>query len=130
MSEPGDLIGKVVLVGIALHRADGVFIRQAQVHGVVKQAAPETGVVIEDASTKQSFFLPPAFDQIHVAPPGVYRLKETEEEIVNPDFLTQWDVRLPEGANETTVDWQQSMDWRAGPNPADSHPKADESNAD
>ncbi len=129
MNEPDKLIGKAVLIGVTLFRADGEFIRQIQVHGTVKSAGADTGVIIEDSKTRKEFFLPPAYDHIHEAAPGVYRALGTGEEYVDPDFVTQWAVRLAEGANETDIDWQGAMDWRAGPPPEETNPKLDGSNA-
>ena len=120
MIEPSALVGKVILIGVALYRADGEFIRMTQVHGVVKKIESEAGIVIEEAETGKSFFLPPAYGDIHAAVPGVYRARDTEIEVVEPDFVTQWGVRLPEGADETTIDWQQGMEWRAAPPPPES----------
>jgi len=120
MIEPSALVGKVILVGVSLYRADGEFIRMTQVHGVVKKIDAEAGVVIKEAETGKEFLLPPAYDDIHAAVPGVYRARDTDLEVASPDFVTQWGVRLPEGADEATIDWQQGMEWRAAPPPPES----------
>ena len=117
MSDPAALVGRVILIGVSLHREDGVFLRRTQIHGVVKKIDPEAGVGIEEATSGEEFFLPPAFDHIHAAAPGIYRARDTSDAITDPDFITQWAVRLPPGANEATIDWQQPMDWQAGPAP-------------
>jgi hypothetical protein len=120
MDEPNALLGKVILIGVSLHRADGEFIRKTQLHGVVKALGPETGIVVEEDETGKEFYLPPAFTHIHPAVPGVYRARDTGAEVANPDFVTEWAATLPEGADETTIDWQRTQDWCAAPPPEES----------
>ena len=43
----------------------------------------------DDASP---FQLPPAPSVYYVAEPGEYRLRSTGELVVNPDFVTTWEV--------------------------------------
>jgi len=113
MNDPGALVGRVILIGVSVYRDDGVFLRKTQVHGIVKEIDPEAGVVVKEAVSGHEFYLPPAFAHIHAAPPGIYRARDTGDEIENPDFITQWAVRLPSAADEATIDWQQPMDWHA-----------------
>jgi hypothetical protein len=117
MNDPKLLIGKVILIGVSLYRADDTFIRKTQVHGVVKEFDPEAGIVIEDAATGREFYLPPALSHIHAAAPGVYRARNTGDEVTDPDFVTQWAVRLAAGADESTINWTEAMEWSAGPCP-------------
>ena len=117
MNDPAALVGRVIVIGVSLYRDDGVFLRNTQVHGVVKRIDSEAGVVIEEAGVGGEFFLPPAFGHIHAAAPGVYRARDTGDEITDPDFVTQWAVRLPAGADEAAIDWRQPMEWQAGPPP-------------
>ena len=49
-------------------------------------------MTIEVAGTEELFTLPADADGFLAARPGVYRLKDTGEEVVNPDFTTVWTV--------------------------------------
>lgn len=117
MEESDRFVGKVVLVGIQLYRHDGTYLRNTQIHGVISEVNPEQGIVFREALSGREFFLPPAFDYIHAAPPGVYRERDSGFEVENPDFVTQWAVLLPEGADETEIEWSNDMTWSAGPPP-------------
>ena len=125
MDNPNDLIGKVILLGVRLYRHDGNFIRNTQVHGVVKEINDEAGIVVQEAVTGTEFNMPPGFDHIYAATKGIYRSRETEDEVADPDFLTQWAVLLPDGADEDTIDWQQSMKWQPGPPPMEAQTGAE-----
>jgi hypothetical protein len=38
----------------------------------------------------ETFVLPPDLDALHPAQPGSYRLRQTGEIVVDPDFVTTW----------------------------------------
>jgi hypothetical protein len=92
------LIGKAVIIGVTYVDAKGETLRRDQMHGVVGRADPQEGVRIDLAGAKAGrvYWLPPHVSNFYPAKPGVYRLKETDEEVVDPDFLSTWTIQAPE----------------------------------
>lgn len=96
------LLGKTVLVGLTyVNDADQVT-RQVQMHGVIGLADAESGVRLDLKGVKagQTYWLPPQVDNFEPASPGVYRLRETGEEVVDPDFISTWTIHAPVTAND------------------------------
>jgi hypothetical protein len=102
-SEPPELdeelaarvIGKHLLVGLTFVTYGGDMIEQRQLHGIVEEITKESGIAIRrpDGSV---YRLPPDLRGIEEAPPGTYRLRETGEEVHNPDFLYTWTIYRPD----------------------------------
>ena len=87
-------IGKRILVGITYLKYSGELIEQKQFHGVVRKVS-QRGIELElpDGTT---YLLPPDSRGISEAPPGVYRLRSTGEEVVDPDFVCSWTSTRPD----------------------------------
>jgi hypothetical protein len=96
------LIGRTAVIGVTYVDANGDVVRRVQMHGVVGQADPKAGVRIDLAGTKTGrvYWLPPQVSNFYPAQAGVYRLKETDEEVVDPDFLSTWTIQAPEFADD------------------------------
>lgn len=90
--------GKYLLVGITYLDAEGVFLRQAQMHGVIESADPKHGfrVALRGARDGEFYTLPPDPRAFQPAAPGEYRLRESGETIVDPDLLATWTLYAPE----------------------------------
>ncbi|HUO07316.1 MAG TPA: hypothetical protein VM008_03220 [Phycisphaerae bacterium] len=88
-----DYIGKHLLVGLTYLDHDGAITRQLQLHGTITQICDE-GIFIEQPDGEE-FSLPPDPDSLRPAKPGEYRLRSTGEVVVNPDYLSNWEVRAP-----------------------------------
>lgn len=87
-----NLIGKTALIGISkLNHRDEV-LQQQQYVGVITSIGDLIHVRL---STGVDFTLPPDLSAFQPAPPGVYRLRSTGEEVENPDFTVSWTVRFP-----------------------------------
>ncbi|MFZ4766874.1 MAG: hypothetical protein ACOYMN_18130 [Roseimicrobium sp.] len=94
ISNLSELLGKTVLVGITRVDHKKELVSQYQFHGRVESL--DDGLVhIRVAGSGKDFTLPPdpsAFTRAH---PGRYRLRATDEVVVDPDFTSLWTVRAP-----------------------------------
>lgn len=89
------LVGKRLLVGLTYVRySSGELIEQRQLHGVVEAVGPQDILIRLPDGT--AFRLPPDLRGVEPAAPGVYRLRSTGEEVVDPDFLCRWTIRRPD----------------------------------
>ena len=84
------LIGKIILVGITYHTHENEFIEQKQLYGRVVEAN-ESLIRIEQ-SNGESFTIPSDLRSTQRARPGEYRLRSTGEVVVDPDFLSTWNL--------------------------------------
>lgn len=96
--ELGDaLVGCRVIIGLTYKTAGGEVKRREQLHGVVARAdASGVRVRLQGAREGEFYELPPHPSAFNVADPGVYRLRGTGEEIVDPDFVTTWTINAPD----------------------------------
>lgn len=88
------ILGKHVLIGLTYVKYSGETIANKQLHGIVEGISSQ-GITVRmaDGST---YLLPPDLRGIHEAPPGVYRLRSTGEEVENPDLLATWTITRPD----------------------------------
>ncbi|WP_165189569.1 hypothetical protein [Caulobacter soli] len=96
------LLGKRVIVGLTyVNDADEVT-RLVQMHGVVGLADSASGVRLDlqGAKAGETYWLPPQIDNFQPAAPGIYRFRETGEEVVDPDFISTWTIHAPATAND------------------------------
>ena len=93
----GSLLDAYVIVGITYLKADGSLDEQIQMHGRVSVAEAERGICIalEGKRVGESYWLPPVTRSFAPAPPGEYRLRSTDEVIVDPDFTSSWTITRP-----------------------------------
>src|SRR5262245_3105359 len=93
--DPAALLGKYVLIGITRVAADGVTVlEQGEHHGRIALVDPDDGIKVV-LSDGEVLTLPPNLDAFRPAAPGIYRLRSTGEEVVDPDFKTVWTIREP-----------------------------------
>lgn len=92
--DPYSLLGKYVLIGITREDAEGGFLEMTECHGRIALVDPDQGirVVLSDGEV---LTLPPDPDSFRDARPGVYRLRSTGEEVVDPDLTTVWTIQEP-----------------------------------
>jgi hypothetical protein len=92
------LVGKYVLVGVRVEDKRGAFRRDDQFHGIVLSADRRTGikVALRGSRDGQTKTLPPATNVWRPAEKGVYRLRSTGEEVVDPDFTATWQLIEPD----------------------------------
>ncbi len=89
------LIGSKVLIGLTFVSDAGE--EQVQMHGVVTEATPESGIEIalEGNRAGDTYRLPPDLRGFFPAPPGEYRLRSTGEVVIDPDFTANWTISRP-----------------------------------
>lgn len=87
------IVGKTILVGLTYLAQDGKLLSRQQLHGKIKSASP-AGILIElaGASAGETLNMPPALEVIRKADPGIYSLKETGEQVENPDYICTWTI--------------------------------------
>ena len=90
------LIGKYLLIGLTYYDSNGVETDRSQLHGVIKSASHE-GISIDLKGTRSGeiWNMPPSFEAIRPAKPGIYTLRATNETIENPDLLCTWAIHSP-----------------------------------
>lgn len=88
-----ELIGKVLLIGFTYYTHENVFIEQRQYWGTVIEANKNRICVKQ--KNGEVITLPPDLRSTKPAPAGEYRLRSTGEIIVNPDYLTTWNINKP-----------------------------------
>lgn len=90
------LIGKYVIAGFIHLEPDGTTVRKrVQVHGVITDAAPETGFILSLRGERagETMTLPPNPRAFTKASPGRYRLTGTGEVVWDPDYMSLWTVK-------------------------------------
>lgn len=96
-----DLLGKRVLVGLTCVDPDEDVLDKLQTHGVVVEAREDAILLVRDDGS--SFGLPPVYDLLVHAEPGVYTLHETGESIENPDFLASLRITINNPTNLAAI---------------------------
>ena len=94
------LIGKSIIVGLTFLNDDHKRIGKYQTHGVIKEITADglISIVREDMET---FQIPYDKNAIQKAEKGEYVEKETEKTIVNPDYLSVWEIIV---SDESVID--------------------------
>ena len=93
--DPNSLLGKYVLIGITRIAVDDTVLEQSEHHGRIALVDPDDGIKVV-LSDGEVLTLPPDLDSFHPAQPGIYKLRSTGEEVVDPDFTTVWTIREPD----------------------------------
>lgn len=89
-----DLINKTILIGLTYYTANNEFIEQKQFWGVVIESNEKH--ILVKLQNGEIFSLPPDLSSTRIAKPGEYRLRSTGEVVINPDYLTTWNVNRSE----------------------------------
>lgn len=91
------LLGKTVLIGITTLEADGTFVEQTQMHGVIEKA-DQHGIVVALKGKREgeTWNMPPDMRAMQPAKAGEYQLRSTGEIVANPDFTATWTVHKPQ----------------------------------
>ena len=88
------MIGKSVLVGKTII-VEGIEPQRVQFHGRIESADARRGLAIRRADNGELEWLPPDLRAYFAAEPGIYTLRSTGEEVVDPDYLANWTVEPP-----------------------------------
>jgi hypothetical protein len=86
------LVGARLLVGITLRTRDGTVVGQEQFCGRVLDVADGVVVVERPDAPAEPAVLPADPAGYEKAAPGRYVLATTGETVVDPDYVTTWDV--------------------------------------
>jgi hypothetical protein len=106
MPDYDELVGKTILLGLTFADSEGNVLERVQRHGVIDSADPERGVAVRFVAPGQPwdgelYRLPPNLASFSEAAPGAYRLRSTGETIVDPDFISSWEIRSPAPEDDT-----------------------------
>jgi len=88
------VLGKVILVGLTYLSVDGKVIEQQQFYGSVLSVHPRKGILLSLGGQRagEQYNLPPDTRSIEIASPGEYRLRATDEVVVDPDYMITFSV--------------------------------------
>lgn len=85
------LIGKYVLVGITVEDRRGAWRREEQYHGhIVRAEQGGIDLALCGRGAGETKLLPPVTNLFAPASKGVYTLRSTGEQVVDPDYTVQW----------------------------------------
>ena len=92
-----DYIGKVILVGITYEDEDGNELGRTQGYGLITRIT-ESGIFFEYQD--EEFSIPPDLSALEPAGPGIYQLKDTDDQVENPDFVSTWTLVTDKDAEQ------------------------------
>ena len=97
-SVAAELIGKTVLVGVTVNDKRGELKRHEQFFGRITSAEPRNGftIALQGLRAGETKILPPATEAFFKAPSGIYKLRSTGEEVVDPDYTSTWTLTQPD----------------------------------
>jgi hypothetical protein len=99
-SRSGDYIDKTVIAGITEFVTDENGTRKIakkyQIFGDIVRVSISEGIVLKLKNQKigEEFILPPDLTMLQPAPPGNYKFRSSKENIINPDYMTIWEVDI------------------------------------
>ena len=99
-SEAERFIGKHLLVGVTRCTRDDEVIGHEQFHGEIIRASRKDGIILRLLGSKEERWLPPDLSRLEAATPGEYRLKGSDEVVIDPDFFSTWTVYPSEREQE------------------------------
>lgn len=92
------LKGKVFLIGLTFVDQNEKLIEQYQTSGIVDELTND-GLLIFKKADGGFFKLPFDKETIRTAPKGEYREKSTGNIILNPDYITTWEIKIKQTDN-------------------------------
>jgi hypothetical protein len=97
------MVGKRIIVGVTLLSPAGELVERRQLVGVVTTIhAQSIEITLEDGTTYQ---MPPDCSGIEEAGPGDYRLGDSGQTVVDPDFTCAWTMQ----PSEDDPDWMERI---------------------
>ncbi len=89
------MIGARVVIGVTYHGVGDV--RPEQMFGTIESVDAVTGFkfILDGSRRGEAYRLPPQIDVFKPARPGEYRLKATDEIVIDPDYTTAWTFAKP-----------------------------------
>ncbi len=87
-------IDKYIIIGVTYFDTSSNEIEKTQMHGIIRSITSQAIEVELQGNRKGELWnMPPAFNFITPAKPGIYTLHTTGESIEDPDFISTWNVR-------------------------------------
>lgn len=94
-SRADEYIGKTVLLGVTYLDHEKKPVAQQQWVGTILTFSNKDGIRIRLRNSDDPCGLPPDPRGIHKAKPGVYKLRSSGEEVIDPDYLATWTCVKP-----------------------------------
>ena len=88
------LIGKTILVGMTFYNENDELVERNQSWGEIVDIDENT--IFIKQKNGEEFTIPNDLSAIEVANPGVYKLHSTGEKVENPDYISTWNITLPD----------------------------------
>ena len=85
-----ELAEKTMLIGLSYYTGEGELLERKQCWGTEIEANEKR--ILVRLNDGEILGLPPDLSSTRIAPPGEYRLRSTGEIVVNPDYLTTWNI--------------------------------------
>ena len=83
--------GKMFMIGLSFVDKDGLLIEQYQTHGIVSELTND-GLFKIKQTDNSIFQIPYDLETIEEAENGEYKEKATDFVVINPDFITTWEI--------------------------------------
>jgi hypothetical protein len=90
--------GKVFLIGLTFVDNDRKLIEQFQTHGIVSELTSD-GLLKLERNDNSIFQMPFDENAIKKAEKGEYKLRATNEIIIDPDYMMTWEIITTEEDN-------------------------------
>lgn len=117
-----DTLDKTCLLGLSYFNPKGELLKQTMLAGTVIATDKETGITVQllraTDSNKQNtgeqdknanFILPTNLSCWFNAPKGQFHTSQTDNKIVNPDYLVTWDIHQTKDTDKNSE--QQWWQW-------------------
>lgn len=102
-SKAAEYIGKTILIGVTYLDHEKNPIGQQQWFGTILTFSNKEGIKIKLEDSDKPCGLPPDPRGIRKAKPGIYRLRSSRKEIVNPDYLATWTSVKPKPKDDKAI---------------------------
>jgi hypothetical protein len=86
-------VGRTIIIGLTYLDNAGNLVEERQLHGTISAVRGDgVRIALAGRHAGQTWNMPPDLGNLHEAPAGAYRLRETGEVIVDPDPMTTWTI--------------------------------------
>jgi hypothetical protein len=92
MDDVNAYIGKTVLIGLTFYDAEGKKTGSDVGHGKIVRINMSEGIVVQIEPDGNEYKLPPDLNNLQEAPPGEYEESTTGIAVINPEFISFWEI--------------------------------------
>jgi hypothetical protein len=100
-----DVVGKTVMVMITFRDDTGKITGYQQFHGAIINADENVGIVVSTQNNGE-IKLPPQLSALQPAMPGQYRESSSGSVIVDPDYISLWEINLHAQEHDGYTAWK------------------------